>query len=66
MNYFDKFLFRIAFTGMFGAGTLILTLFSIDRKIPLAQVLEKNWVQISLVGHLTSHVTNSSSLFPHL
>ena len=52
---------------MFGAGAVILALFSTDRNVLLSQVLEKTvCIQTLTSLTLTSSVTTSLSLFPHL
>ena len=68
VGYFDKLLFRIFFICMFGAGAVILALISTDSNVLLAQVLKKKTVCIQTLTSLTltSNVTTSLSLFPHL
>ena len=52
---------------MFGAGAVILALFSTDRNVLLPQVLKKTvCIQTLTSLTLTSSVTTSLSLFPHL
>ena len=52
---------------MFGAGALILAHLSTDRNVLLSQVLEKTvCIQTLTSLTLTSSVTTSLSLFPHL
>lgn len=52
---------------MFGAGAVILAHLSTDRNVLLSQVLEKTvCIQTLTSLTLTSSVTTSLSLFPHL
>ena len=67
VGYSDKLLFRIFFICMFGAGAVILAHLSTDRNVLLSQVLEKTvCIQTLTSLTLTSSVTTSLSLFPHL